>query len=385
MKGTYLVNLYPEPVQLEEFKNANNNLLEVSLQVGDKRTVHTKNFIVELVFTINGMLGFGAELIRQAINGRQNGLGESLIFKPLSSITTQGVSNLYRSVHLTPDSAELIIRIKENFPSKVNDYQLKKEFSNIFLNKNEKPTKNNVIENYLIDLYPNPNKIEEFEIDNKNLLEVRTQFTADNLIEMTVSKPIVYLNFTIDELLEFGEELIRTANDTKRKFLRKRILSFNDSKFVITLNPCDIGVTLTHGSAELLIERKNLDKIADLSNKLESRKFNWKMNNQLNYVSDIFDHKITIIAQSPIKRRIVKSLGGHKSFFSKSSWYLVCDSDQILAAKLQQLRDLGFMFSYGKSWNPAEVFYDLREKGYVKGSILRISWQDKNIVIIDKL
>lgn len=380
MKGTYLVNLHPEPEQL----NANKNLLEINLQTGNERIVQAKNFRVELVFSVNGMLGFGTELIRQAINGRQNGLEKDLIFKSLNSITMQEVSNLYRGVYLTPDSAELIIRIKENLSlNKINNCQLKKEFFNTFLKKKEKQT-NNVIENYLIDLYPNFSKMEEFEIDSKNLLEVRTQLIENSLIEIKNLKPIVSFSLTVDGMLEFGESLIRKVNDIKRRSLLTRI-SLNDSKFSMTLNANDIGAFLTHDSAELFIEIKNLDKIADLSNKFEKRKFNWQMYDQLNYVSDIFDREITIIAQSSIKKKIVKLLGGRKAFFSKNSWYLICDSDQILATKLQQLRDLGFMFSYGRSWNPAEVFCDLRDKGYVKGSILRMSWRDKNIIVIDKL
>jgi hypothetical protein len=210
------------------------------------------------------------------------------------------------------------------------------------------------------------------------------QATADKLIEVKVFQPIVYLNFTMDELLEFGEELIRKANDLKRKSLRSSI-PVNESECIIELNFYDIELPLTDNNVDLLIRINNLNSVIDLSNKLESKKFNWQMNNQLNYVSNISDDEITIVAQSSIKKKIIKSLGGHKSFLSKNGWYLTCDSGQVLASKLQHLRDLGFMFSYGKSWKPAEVFGDLRDKGYVKGSILRISWQDKNIIIIDKL
>lgn len=380
MKGTYWVNLYPESLQFERFKNLNKNLLRVGLQVGDKSTIHTAGFRVEFVFTINGMLGLGTELIRYALNGAQNGLDKKLIFKPLNLIPTQKVSNLYRGVYLTPDSVELIINIEENVNfNKLNNFQFKKEFSNILFKK--KIANNKVIENYLIDLYPNSNEKEEFEIDNKNLLEVRVRVTADKLIAIKVFQPIVYLNFTMDELLEFGEELIRKANDLKRNSLRTSI-PVNDSECIIELNFCDTELPLADN--DLLIRIKNLNSVID-PNKLESKKFNWQMNNQLNYVSDISDDEITIVAQSSIKKKIIKLLGGHKSFLSKNSWYLICDSDQVLASKLQHLRDLGFMFSYGKSWNPAEVFCDLRDKGYVKGSILRISWQDKNIIIIDKI
>ncbi|HEY2566299.1 MAG TPA: hypothetical protein VGH95_01135 [Candidatus Aquirickettsiella sp.] len=136
MKGTYWVNLYPESLQFERFKNLNKNLLRVGLQVGDKSTIHTTGFRVEFVFTINGMLGLGTELIRYALNGAKKDLDKKLIFKPLNLIPTQKASNLYRGVYLIPGSAELIINIEENVNfNKLNNFQFKKEFSNIFFKK----------------------------------------------------------------------------------------------------------------------------------------------------------------------------------------------------------------------------------------------------------
>src|SRR5579862_7813356 len=124
IKKTYLSELYPDPNTLEEFKIANKKLMEVRVQVGSEKLIQNKGFKVEFVFTMDGMLGFGTELIRQAIDAKQNGLNKNRIFGSLNPITATEVCNLYRGVYLTADSAGLAAEIDDNLNfSKINNSQ----------------------------------------------------------------------------------------------------------------------------------------------------------------------------------------------------------------------------------------------------------------------
>lgn len=53
----------------------------------------------------------------------------------------------------------------------------------------------------------------------------------------------------------------------------------------------------------------------------------------------------------------------------------VVSSDVEKGRLFAALRDNGILFSYGREWNPAEVFEYLKEQGYVKGPFKIISWR----------
>ena len=50
-------------------------------------------------------------------------------------------------------------------------------------------------------------------------------------------------------------------------------------------------------------------------------------------------------------------------------------NDQEKAKMFAGLRDSGFYFSFGKEWNPCEIFEMLRTKNLLSGTYNKISWQ----------
>ncbi len=53
---------------------------------------------------------------------------------------------------------------------------------------------------------------------------------------------------------------------------------------------------------------------------------------------------------------------------------LSVDGDEEKAAVFAALRNAGICFSWGREWNPVEVFQWLCEKGLLSGPFRRIAW-----------
>ncbi len=75
----------------------------------------------------------------------------------------------------------------------------------------------------------------------------------------------------------------------------------------------------------------------------------------------------------------LKSLGFSESKRDKTSLAFMCADEKSKADMLMKLRDRGFCFSYGKEWNPADVFLYLSEKGLTHGSFKKIAWTGKDL------
>lgn len=55
-------------------------------------------------------------------------------------------------------------------------------------------------------------------------------------------------------------------------------------------------------------------------------------------------------------------------------WLLQVPDDAHKAAAFAALRALGVAFADGREWCPADIFADLRERGLLRGTFLRIAW-----------
>jgi hypothetical protein len=423
MSKTYIVKLDPDPA-IKVFQISDKNLLEVSLQVESESLLQNKGYQVELEFTTDGMLGFGTELIRQALDAKQNGVNRNLAFDPLSHSTTE--SYPYRGVYLTVDSPELIPLLNENLDfsdadkiqnklkqekassslEKIREqnekrrseqYELrgkmieerKKEFKSenylaLYLQIEEEDKKERQNEHYLVSLYPDPEKPEEFEVAGKNLVTVRVRRVGDASMQGKALISKVYLTFTTDGMLEFGENLIRRAMSVKKQHADQNVAVKTVKPISSPFSSSDVGLYLTSDSLPLLVRIKDLGSVADVSDKLKRKKFIWVRDDNLNYVSDIIGKRIITCVDTKSKQKFMKSLGGRKSLFSRRLWILRYASKADGINKLQKLRDQDFMFNGGYR-NPEayDEFCYLRDKGRVKGTVMHISWQaqDKTTVM----
>lgn len=64
----YKIDLIPS--KCDSFEEKNDNMMAVEVLDDEGNTIDAKKIRVQIFFTKNGMLGFGTELIRRAVNGR---------------------------------------------------------------------------------------------------------------------------------------------------------------------------------------------------------------------------------------------------------------------------------------------------------------------------
>lgn len=95
-----------------------------------------------------------------------------------------------------------------------------------------------------------------------------------------------------------------------------------------------------------------------------------------NYVSLIQDGQVRVKGVTPDIAHELKALGGREKRLDRQTvWVLDAADNSRLGALLGTLRDLRVSFVGGPAgWPPAEVFDDLREKGFVKGEFQEIIW-----------
>jgi len=95
-----------------------------------------------------------------------------------------------------------------------------------------------------------------------------------------------------------------------------------------------------------------------------------------NYVSLIQDGQVRVKRVTPDIAHELEALGGReKRLDHQTVWVLDAADNSSLGTLLGTLRDLGVSFVGGPAgWPPAEIFDDLREKGFVKGEFQEIIW-----------
>ena len=96
--------------------------------------------------------------------------------------------------------------------------------------------------------------------------------------------------------------------------------------------------------------------------------------------------KITIYCNNKEKIQCLKSLGAKKNLFSRNPWMIHYETERDLAIIFSKLRDCDFLFSFDEhGWSASEVFQNLREKHFIQGKFLEISWCQKDKVLVRTL
>ena len=94
------------------------------------------------------------------------------------------------------------------------------------------------------------------------------------------------------------------------------------------------------------------------------------------YVMTMTSFQLQIHAADPASQAVVKSLGGTRGWFMRSTWTLDVDheEDRKVAAIFRTLRDAGFGFEDNTrdDVTPARTFDDLVEKGLLDGEFRRV-------------
>jgi hypothetical protein len=96
----------------------------------------------------------------------------------------------------------------------------------------------------------------------------------------------------------------------------------------------------------------------------------------IDYIKEIPGDRIVLNCPNAATEKVVRSLGGRRTFlWFGSSWTVQTSSQQQLAACLSALRDAGVAFAGGThGWPPSAVFSSLREQGLATGHHKEIVW-----------
>lgn len=111
------------------------------------------------------------------------------------------------------------------------------------------------------------------------------------------------------------------------------------------------------------------------------------------YVAECAGDEIKITCTDEKIRRKIAALGFqfvplpdyYKDFYGNvDGMYYVfkVSSVEEKANTLSDIRNLQIPFAGGKEWNPQEVFEYLRERGYLFGSYLAISWSSSDKFVV---
>ena len=124
-------------------------------------------------------------------------------------------------------------------------------------------------ETYLIDLNFNKQQLQEFEVNDENIMGIRIQLPDGKIVEGQEYK--VELSLSPDAMIGLGTNLIRKGLRAKEldKNLYKtefeHLIPFDQNSAVTNM-----GVYLVPGSAELLINIHQFGKVEDIIDKLKS-------------------------------------------------------------------------------------------------------------------
>ncbi len=122
---------------------------------------------------------------------------------------------------------------------------------------------------YIIDLVHNDEKLEVFEIEDKNLLEVKVQLPGPKIVSGSDYK--VILNLSADAMIGMGTELIRKGMRLKEQG-KPNIQEFEHIQPLSINNTCQkIGIYLTPESCELLVSGKDFGKVDEVIQNLKKQ------------------------------------------------------------------------------------------------------------------
>ena len=101
------------------------------------------------------------------------------------------------------------------------------------------------------------------------------------------------------------------------------------------------------------------------------------------YVKQIGDRSVQVVARTPTNAKVIQNLGGVASPAGADTWRIDDDTEDQLAKVLQSLRDADVAFEGGSAgWPPAAVAEMLRDKGKVHGIIREASWLGPNQQVV---
>jgi hypothetical protein len=79
----------------------------------------------------------------------------------------------------------------------------------------------------------------------------------------------------------------------------------------------------------------------------------------------------------------ILKLGGKRA--STGEYIIPLNDEADKAPLFSALRGLGFAFSAGREWSPAEQFEELRDKGFIQGKFSCVIWRGpNNFSIVEK-
>ena len=91
--------------------------------------------------------------------------------------------------------------------------------------------------------------------------------------------------------------------------------------------------------------------------------------------SILINRAVVVFCKNKKLINCLNELNVHKRWFQKNIWEIKYKTNNDLAKILNMLRIQGALFSSDPfGWGPAEVFDNLKDKGFVDGEIIRISW-----------
>lgn len=128
MKKPYVIDLIRDRNELEPYEIADKNLIEIKVQAPGDTDFKGIGYRVELTLSLDGMVGLGIALVRKALLAKERGLDEAEKFEHLRP----GFVNKNMGVYLKPNSAELLITVKDFGTVEDVMNKLKAENKNLF-------------------------------------------------------------------------------------------------------------------------------------------------------------------------------------------------------------------------------------------------------------
>lgn len=123
--------------------------------------------------------------------------------------------------------------------------------------------------NYSINLNPDKSK-EEYELDDKNIAEVRVQIPTGEIV--SGSKYKVSISLSPDAMVGLGTELIRKGLKLKEDGEKSYDYAVEHLEGIYSINPCQkLGIYLTPKSCDLIILADDFGKVEEIIGKLENK------------------------------------------------------------------------------------------------------------------
>lgn len=96
-----------------------------------------------------------------------------------------------------------------------------------------------------------------------------------------------------------------------------------------------------------------------------------------NFISLIQDKAVRIENVTPdIAQKLITMGAKEQRIAGEDVWIISIDEFDFkaLSSILDQLRNMGLLFSAGKIWPPADIFEELRDRGFLHGKFKKVGW-----------